>query len=197
MNSRSYDEALLRERFEAEALPLLDQLYAAAYRYTGSVSDAQDLLQDTFVRAFSSFHTYTPGTNLKAWMYRILHNAFINDYRRKKRRPLEVESENATDWEMYQASSHDPTGLKSAEAEAFSSLTDSVVVQALEEMPAVYREAVVLADVEGFSYQEIADLMGTPAGTVMSRIHRGRAMLRKQLADYARQQGIKVSKEEK
>lgn len=197
MNSRSYNEALLRERFETEALPLLDQLYAAAYRYTGSASDAQDLLQDTFVRAFSSFHTYTPGTNLKAWMYRILHNAFINDYRRKKRRPLEVESENATDWEMYQASSHDPTGLKSAEAEAFSSLTDSVVVQALEEMPAVYREAVLLADVEGFSYQEIADLMGTPAGTVMSRIHRGRAMLRKRLADYARQQGIKVAKEEK
>lgn len=195
MNSGKYDENQLREDFTAQALPLLDQLYATAYRFTGNAADAQDLLQDTFVRAFSSFHTFTPGTNLKAWMYRILQNTFINTYRRQQRRPQEVESENVTDWEMYQASSHDPTGLRSAEAEAFNSLTDSVVVQALEEMPVTYREAVVLADVEGFSYQEIAEIMGTPPGTVMSRIHRGRAMLRKRLTDYARANGISVTKE--
>lgn len=195
MNPGKYDENQLREDFTAQALPLLDQLYATAYRFTGNAADAQDLLQDTFVRAFSSFHTFTPGTNLKAWMYRILQNTFINTYRRQQRRPQEVESENVTDWEMYQASSHDPTGLRSAEAEAFNSLTDSVVVQALEEMPVTYREAVVLADVEGFSYQEIAEIMGTPPGTVMSRIHRGRAMLRKRLTDYARANGISVTKE--
>ncbi|EEH63835.1 RNA polymerase sigma-70 factor [Gleimia coleocanis DSM 15436] len=196
MRTSEYDEDELRSRFEEQALPLLNQLYAAAYRFTGSEADAQDLVQDTFVKAFSSFHTFKEGTNLKAWMYKILQNSFINNYRRNQRRPAEVDADTTTDWEMYQASTHDPTGLKSAEAEAFSSLTDEVVVRALKEMPDQYREAVVLADVEGFSYQEIADLMGTPTGTVMSRIHRGRAMLRKRLADYARENGIIVVKEE-
>lgn len=185
-----------RKQFEELALPLLDQLYATAYRFTGNATDAQDLVQDTFVRAFSSFHTFQTGSNLRAWMYKILQNTFINNYRRAQRRPIEIDSEDTTDWEMYQASTHDPTGLKSAEAEAFNSLTDEVVVRALEELPSQYREAVVLADVEGFTYQEIADLMGTPAGTVMSRIHRGRAMLRQRLADYARKNGIIVAKVE-
>ncbi|MCS4484072.1 sigma-70 family RNA polymerase sigma factor [Gleimia sp. 6138-11-ORH1] len=190
------EDRQLRERFETEALPLIEQLYAAAYRLTKNTVDAQDLLQDTYMKAFSSFHTFAEGTNLKAWMYRILQNAFINQYRRKQRRPLEVDTENTTDWEMYQAASHDPTGLRSAEAEAFSSLTDEVVVKALEELPVSYREAVILADVEGFSYREIAQIMGTPTGTVMSRIHRGRALLRTRLATYARTQGIQVVKEE-
>lgn len=196
MNVKDNAEAQLRERFETEALPLMDQLYAAAYRLTGAPVDAQDLLQDTFMKAYSSFHTFEAGTNLKAWMYRILQNTFINQYRRKQRRPVEVDTDNTTDWEMLQAASHDPTGLRSAEAEAFNSLTDEVVVKALEEMPTTYREAVVLADVEGFSYKEIAELMGTPAGTVMSRIHRGRAILRSRLADYARANGIQVVKED-
>lgn len=196
MSTKKFDEAELRERFEEEALPLLDQLYGAAMRMTHNTADAEDLVQDTYARAFSSFHTFKPGTNLKAWMYRILKNTFINTYRKKQRRPQQSSDENVEDWQLYEASQHHPVGLQSAEAEALDSLPDNTVKQALEELPDNYREAVLLADVEGFSYKEIAEIMDSPIGTVMSRIHRGRAQLRKSLAEYAAQMGIGVKEDE-
>jgi RNA polymerase sigma-70 factor (ECF subfamily) len=196
MKPNDFDEDELRARFEEEALPLLDQLYGAAMRMTRNVADAEDLVQDTYARAFSSFHTFKPGTNLKAWMYRILKNTFINTYRKKQRRPQESSDDNVEDWQLYQAADHHPVGLRSAEAEALDDLPDDRVREALEALPATYREAVLLADVEGFSYKEIAEIMDTPIGTVMSRIYRGRAQLRKALADYASRMGITVEGDE-
>lgn len=190
MSTEKFDEEELRERFEAEALPLLDQLYGAAIRMTHNSADAEDLLQDTYARAFASFHTFKPGTNLKAWMYRILKNTFINTYRKQQRRPQQTNGDTVEDWQLYEAANHDSVGLVSAEAEALDSLPSETVRNALEELPDDYREAVLLADVEGFSYKEIAKIMDTPLGTVMSRIHRGRARLRQSLADYAARQGI-------
>ena len=189
------DEAELRARFEEEALPLLDQLYGAAFRMTGNEADAQDLVQDTYVRAFSSFNTFKPGTNLKAWMYRILKNSFINTYRKNQRRPQQTSDEGVQGWQLVEASSHHPVALESAEAAALDSLPDDTVREALESLSDTYREAVLLADVEGFSYKEIAQIMGTPVGTVMSRIYRGRAQLRTALADYAKRMGIGVKED--
>ena len=189
------DEAELRARFEEEALPLLDQLYGAAFRMTGNEADAQDLVQDTYVRAFSSFNTFKPGTNLKAWMYRILKNSFINTYRKNQRRPQQTSDEGVQDWQLVEASSHHPVALESAEAAALDSLPDDTVREALESLSDTYREAVLLADVEGFSYKEIAQIMGTPVGTEMSRIYRGRAQLRTSLADYAKRMGIGVKED--
>lgn len=190
MTTEQFDEQELRARFEEDALPLLDQLYGAAMRMTRNTQDAEDLLQDTYARAFSSFHTFKPGTNLKAWMYRILKNTFINTYRKKRRRPLQSDDDTVEDWQLYEAAQHDATGLRSAEAEALDALPNETVQAALEELPDDYREAVLLADVEGFSYREIAQIMDTPVGTVMSRIHRGRARLRASLAEYAERHGI-------
>lgn len=189
------DEAELRARFEEEALPLLDQLYGAAFRMTGNEADAQDLVQDTYVRAFSSFNTFKPGTNLKAWMYRILKNSFINTYRKNQRRPQQTSDEGVQDWQLLEAANHHPVALESAEAAALDSLPDDTVREALESLSDTYREAVLLADVEGFSYKEIAEIMGTPVGTVMSRIYRGRAQLRTALADYAKRMGIGVKED--
>lgn len=191
-NGGELDEAALRESFEEQALPLLDQLYGAAMRMTQNRADAEDLLQDTYVRAFQSFHTFKPGTNLKAWMYRILKNTFINEYRKRQRRPQRTSGDGVEDWQLVEASNHQGVGLESAESQAFSKLPDDTVRQALESLPAEYREAVLLADVEGFSYKEIANIMDSPVGTVMSRIHRGRAALRKSLRGYAAQMGIGV-----
>lgn len=186
------DEAALRQSFEQQALPLLDQLYAAAMRITQNRADAEDLLQDTYVRAFQSFHTFKPGTNLKAWMYRILKNTFFNDYRKRQRRPQRADGEGVQDWQLVEAANHHSVGLQSAESQALANLPDETVRAALESLPAEYREAVLLADVEGFSYKEIANIMDTPVGTVMSRIHRGRAALRESLRGYAAQMGIGV-----
>lgn len=186
------DEGLLRTQFEEQALPLLDQLYGGAMRMTGNRADAEDLLQDTYVRAFQSFHTFRQGTNLKAWMYRILKNTFINDYRKRQRRPQRTAEDGVSDWQLLESANHHEIGLLSAESQAFSALPDETVRTALESLPAEYREAVLLADVEGFSYKEIAEIMDTPVGTVMSRIHRGRAALRESLRSYAAQMGIGV-----
>lgn len=196
METKNIDEDELRERFEEEALPLLDQLYGAAIRMTHNEADAQDLVQDTYVRAFSSFHTFKPGTNLKAWMYRILKNSFINTYRKKQRRPQEMSDDSVQDWQLFEASKHSPVGLESAEASALDSMPSDSVREALEALPESYREAVLLADVEGFSYKEIAEIMNTPVGTVMSRIYRGRAQLRTALADYAARIGIGLKEDE-
>jgi len=177
-------------RFERDAMPLLDQLYGAALRMTRNPADAEDLVQETFVKAFAAFHQFQEGTNLKAWLYRILTNTFINSYRKRQRQPQQSTAENIEDWQLAAAESHQSTGLRSAEMEALDHLPDSDVKDALQRLPEDFRLAVYLADVEGFSYKEIAEIMGTPIGTVMSRLHRGRRGLQRLLGDYARDRGL-------
>ena len=179
-----------RAQFEEQAIPYMDQLYAAAMRMTRNPADASDLVQETFVKAFASWKTFTQGTNLKAWLYRILTNTYINTYRKKQREPYQGTIDDLEDWQLGGAESTTATSTRSAEAEAIDRMPASAVKDALQAIPEDFRLAVYLADVEGFAYQEIADIMKTPIGTVMSRLHRGRRMLRDLLSDYARERGI-------
>ena len=190
------DEQLL-ERFERDALPLLDQLYGAALRMTRNPADAQDLVQDAYMKAYQAFGSYKPGTNLKAWMYRILTNTYINQYRKAQRRPQETSDETVTDWQLADSASHDSTGLRSAEIEALQRIPDTRIQEALMGLSDDYRMVVYYADVEQLPYKEIAEIMDTPIGTVMSRLHRGRKQLRAKLKDVAAEHGINTEERSK
>lgn len=183
-----------RAQFEEQALPFMDQLYGAAMRMTRNPPDAADLVQDTFVKAYASWSSFTQGTNLKAWLYRILTNTYINGYRKKQREPHQGAIDDLEDWQLGGAESTTATSRRSAEAEAIDRMPASAVKDALQEIPDDFRMAVYLADVEGFAYQEIADIMKTPIGTVMSRLHRGRRLLRDKLRGYAAERGIAAAK---
>ncbi len=177
-------------RFERDAMPLLDQLYAAALRMTRNPADAEDLVQETYLKAYGAFASFRAGTNLRAWLYRILTNTYINGYRKRQRQPVAQPTEEITDWQLAQAAQHTSAGLRSAEMDALDRLPDSDVKDALSQLAEDFRMAVYLADVEGFAYKEIAEIMGTPIGTVMSRLHRGRKQLRDMLTGVARERGF-------
>ncbi len=188
--STSTDDTELRERFERDVLPLLPNLYAAALRMTRNPTDAEDLVQDTYLRAFRGFSGFKEGTNLKAWLYRILTNSFINTYRKKQRQPQTVEGPDDMDeWYLFDKLGGRNVEL-SAETEVLDKIPDEAVKGALESLPENFRLPVLLADVEGFSYKEIAEIMDTPIGTVMSRLHRGRKALQKALWDTAKERGL-------
>lgn len=184
------DAAGLGLAFEEEALSHLDRLYSAALKMTRNPADAEDLVQETYAKALKGRESFKDGTNMKAWLYRILTNSYISTWRKAERSPKLSGDEDVTDWQLARAASHDSQGLRSAEMEALDSTPDQVVAEAMAALPENYRLAVYLADVEGFSYKEIAAIMDTPVGTVMSRLNRGRSQLRTVLADYAAERGI-------
>ncbi len=181
-----------RARFAEQAMPYMSQLYSAALRMTRNPADAEDLVQETFLRAYRGFDTFEAGTNLKAWLYRILTNTYINQYRKAKRRPDEVELDELEDLYLYKklGGLTEARASRSAETELLEQMPDREVKAALESLPDQYRIAVLLADVEGFQYREIADILDIPIGTVMSRIHRGRKLLQHALWEFAEARGL-------
>ena len=180
-----------KRRFQEDALPLLDSLYAGALRMTRNPADAEDLVQETMLRAYRSFDRFEPGTNLKAWLFRILTNAYINVYRKRQREPQKVSQEDVEDFDLYQElKDHDPQFSATPESIVLDSLVDSDITDAIDDLPEQFRLAVVLSDIEGFTYAEMAEIMQVPMGTVMSRLHRGRKALQKRLWDLARDRGI-------
>lgn len=178
--------SVLRARFEEEALPLMPGMYSAAYGLTRNASDAEDLVQETFLRAFRGFSQFREGTNLKAWLHRIMRNTFSTNYRKRKREPETIPVIDVEDWYLY--SKMQESGLEpSAESSVLEALPDEEVQGALLSLPERFRTVVLLADVEGFTYAEIAEITGAPVGTVMSRLHRGRKALEKRLWDVVRE----------
>ena len=182
---------MAKDEFEAEALRHLDALYRTALRMTRSEADAEDLVQETYIRAFRFRDQFTLGTNMKAWLFRILTNTFINTYRRKSAQPEVTDLEGVDEFSLYRRMADDRAASSSPdpEAELLKGVVDTEVTDALEELPEKFRTTVLL-DVEGFSYKEIAEMLGIPIGTVMSRLHRGRKFLQKRLYDLARERGI-------
>lgn len=178
--------------FTSEAMQYAPQLYSAALRMTRNSADAEDLVQETFLKAYRSFHTFDEGTNLRAWLYRILTNTFINKYRAKQRRPQESDLADVEDLYLYRRIGALESALasRSAEDTLFDVFTDDEVKTALEDLPENFRLPVLLADVEGFSYKEIAEMLDIPIGTVMSRLHRGRKAMQRALFDFARARGL-------
>jgi RNA polymerase sigma-70 factor, ECF subfamily len=175
-----------KQRFQQEALPMLDSLYGGALRMTRNASDAEDLVLETMLRACRAFDRFEPGTHLKAWLFRIMTNAYINTYRKRKREPAMVSKDEVEDFDLYQAlRNHDSQFTATPESIVLDSLVDSDITDAIDGLREEFRLAVVLSDIEGFTYAEMAEIMGTPKGTVMSRLHRGRKALRKQLWDVA------------
>jgi len=173
-----------KARFEQDVVPFMGQLYPAALRMTKNASDAEDLVQETIAKAYAAFHQFRPGTNLRAWLHRILANTFINGYRKRRREPAAALSADLQeDWHI----GTDPLAppARSAEAEALDRLADSDILRALRDLPEDFKVAIYLADIEGYPYKEVAEMMGTPIGTVMSRLHRGRSRLREKLASHA------------
>ena len=178
--------------FVEQASPLMDGLYGAALRMTRNPADAEDLVQETYLKAYRAFGSFQQGTNLKAWLYRILTNTYINTYRAKKRRPDETDLEEVEDLYLYRrlGGLEGATAGRSAEEELLDHITDSEVKDALEALPEQFRMAVLLADVEGFAYKEIAEILDIPIGTVMSRLHRGRKAMQKQLYEFGRERNL-------
>jgi len=180
----------IAERFENEALPLLSTIYAGACRLTQDPTSAEDLTQETFLKAYAAFHQFEPGTNIKAWLFRIMQNTFISQYRKDSKAPYQTSVDELEEWELSALEATSQTVLPSAEMQALRSMPDTVIVEALKQLPEEFRTPVYLADAEGFSYAEIAEILDIPMGTVMSRIHRARVRLRGLLTEYAREQGV-------
>jgi RNA polymerase sigma-70 factor (ECF subfamily) len=181
-----------RERFVEQAMEHMPSLYTAALRMTRNPADAEDLVQETYLKAYRSFDSFQEGTNLKAWLYKILTNTFINSYRARRRRPEQTELDDVEDLYLYRrlGGLEAAAAGRSAEEEVMDLFTDAEVKEAMESLPEQFRMAVLLADVEGFSYKEIADIMEVPIGTVMSRIHRGRRALQKALYEFGQARGL-------
>jgi RNA polymerase sigma-70 factor (ECF subfamily) len=181
----SANRAHRARQFEIDLLPLLDQLYRAAHRYTNTHADAEDLLQETILKACAGFDGFREGTNMRAWLYRIMTNTWINSYRSKQRRPDEVLGQTVTDAQLMSDAAHSSTGSPSAELQALQTIVSSEVIDALQALPQEQRLVIFYADVEGFRYKEIAGILDCPLGTVMSRLHRGRRSLRNRLVNTA------------
>ncbi|MFA5786513.1 MAG: sigma-70 family RNA polymerase sigma factor [Actinomycetota bacterium] len=192
------DESLdqRRQRFEATALPMLATLYSGALRMTRNPTDAEDLLQETYLKAFAAFHQFEPGTNLKAWLYRILTNTYINDYRRRHREPEMVSGDEGDGFSLFERIASEGSEGVSPEEVLLRQIPEDEVRAALDSLPDQFRMAVLLADVEGFSYKEIAEIMDTSIGTVMSRLHRGRRGMQRSLWEFAKKRGLVGDHEE-
>ena len=184
-------------RFAELAMPYMDALYSAALRMTRNAADAEDLVQETYLRAYRGYAGFEPGTNLRAWLYRILTNTYINSYRAKQRRPDERQLDDVEDLYLYRrlGAVEEAMAARSAEDELMDLFTDEEVKAALDSLPEQFRIAVYLADVEGFSYKEIADILEIPIGTVMSRLHRGRKAMQRELYEFAMNRGLTGSVE--
>ena len=178
--------------FERDAMQYTRQLYSAALRMTRNPADAEDLVQETYLKAYRAYHTFQEGTNFKAWLYRILTNTYINKYRKDSRRPSEVDLGTVEDMYLYRrlGSEESAEAARTTEDRVLDGLVESEIKQAVEELPESFRMPVLLADLEGFSYKEIAEILDIPIGTVMSRLHRGRKAMQKRLWEFAKQRGL-------